>query len=145
MLLDERRNLTERDRFMRFLLVGGFAAVVNIAAGALFGTFLPFGVSIILAFCFALNTAFFLNRRYVFVMAAGKSRTGQYIRFALVNVAALAQIWAVSVCILYFGLPLLGVERHAELIAHTIGVLSPIVTSYLAHKRYTFRPEQLSG
>ena len=125
-------------RFGRFLLAGGFAAVVNIVSRIGFDLFMPYEVAIVFAYGIGLTTAFLLNRRFVFT-SAGDDRTGQYLRFALVNLAALAQVWVVSVLFARVILPAIGWEWHAELVAHVIGVASPAVTSYYAHKWFTFR------
>ena len=36
-------------------------------------------------------------------------------------------------------LPSLGIVTHAEALAHLVGVLVPVVTSYFGHKFLTFR------
>ena len=66
--------------------------------------------------------------------------SAQYVRFTIVNLFALLQVWLLSVGLANWLFPKLGFTWHAELIAHTIGVLSPVVTSYYGHKLFTFRP-----
>lgn len=127
-----------RIRFARFLAVGGFAAAVNLAARVLFSEVMPYELAIVLAYPIALTIAFLLNRRYVFP-EAGSDATGQYMRFTLVNLAALAQVWIVSVTLARLVLPAISWEWHAELIAHAVGVCSPALTSYYGHKWFTFR------
>ena len=123
-------------RFAAFLLVGGLAAVVNVATRALVSLVAPFGVAIASAFLVALFVAFTLNRIYVFQSAG--SRTHEFGKFLVVNLAALLQIWAVSMLLARFVLPWIGESWDPELVAHTVGVLSPVATSYVAHKRFTF-------
>jgi len=125
-------------RFGGFLAVGLFAAVVNVAARAAFSLVVPYEAAIVLAFPVALTTAFLLNRRFVFPEAGSDAR-GQYLRFTLVNLAALAQVWLVSVALARFILPAIAWEWEPELVAHSIGVASPVLTSYYAHKWFTFR------
>jgi len=36
-------------------------------------------------------------------------------------------------------LPSIGIVEHAEALAHLVGVLVPVVTSYFGHKRWSFR------
>ena len=50
------------------------------------------------------------------------------------------QIFVISVLLARFVFPRAGMHFHPDLVAHAIGLLSPIFTSYWAHKRYTFRP-----
>ncbi len=122
---------------VRFVLVGGFASCVNLAARVVFNLVTSYEVAIVLAFPVALTTAFALNRAFVFDAGAGNWKR-QYWRFFLVNLATLAQILLVSVAFARFIFPALGFRWNAELIAHAIGLLSPIPTSYWAHKKYSF-------
>lgn len=120
-----------------FVIVGGFAALVNVIARLIFDQFVSFEVAVILAFPVALTTAFTLNRNYVF-QSRSTDVVRQYVRFALVNVAALLQVLLVSVLLARVLFPLVGFEWHMETVAHVLGVLSPVLTSYLLHKSFTF-------
>lgn len=124
--------------FLRFLVASGVAALVNILSRMAFSTVLPYEVAIVVAFFLGLTTAFVLNRTMVF--RADGRLADQFGRFALVNAVALVQVWLVSVLLARWGLPALGVTWHAETIAHVVGVVSPVVTSYFAHRHYTFKP-----
>ena len=62
----------------------------------------------------------------------------EYGRFALVNAAALVQVLAVSVLLAGVVFPAIGLVWNAELIAHAIGVVSPVLVSYQGHKRFSF-------
>ncbi len=68
----------------------------------------------------------------------------QTLRFALVNLVALAQVWVVGVGLARIVFPKIGFVWHAELVAHIIAVLSPVLTSYFAHKHFSFAPERPS-
>jgi putative flippase GtrA len=127
-----------RSRFLRFLLVGGFAAVVNIGSRILLSQWLPYPVAICAAFVVALSTAFVLNRSFVFAQGADAVHV-QAMWFTLVNLAALAQTLVVSLLLARYLLPMAGIVRGAETIAHAVGVAVPIFTSYLGHKRLSFR------
>lgn len=128
--------MSARRRFITFILVGGLAAAVNIVTRAALSLIAPYSVAITLAFLVALTVAFTLNRLYVFGSLGNP--THQFWRFLVVNLAALVQIWAVSMLLARYILPWVGESWEPELVAHTIGVLSPVVTSYMAHKRFTF-------
>ncbi|WP_210210142.1 GtrA family protein [Rhodopseudomonas palustris] len=125
-------------RFARFLLVGGAAAAINVASRVIISKFLPFEYAVALAFPIALTFAFVMSRLLVFERAES-SAWGQYFRFFLVNLVALAQVWLVSVGLAKWLFPMIGWTFHSELIAHTVGVCSPVLTSYYAHKVFTFR------
>ena len=124
-------------RALGFVVVGGIAGGVNVAARAFFSQFFPYELAVMLAFPVALTVAFLLNRHYVFQATAG-APSGQYGKFALVNILALLQVWAISVGLVRLVFPSIGLVWHAELIAHTAGVLSPIATSFFAYKYFVF-------
>jgi putative flippase GtrA len=65
--------------------------------------------------------------------------SGEYARFALVNAVAFAQVWLVSVGLARLVFPAIDFTWQAETVAHVIGVVSPIVTSYIGHKHFSFR------
>jgi putative flippase GtrA len=120
-----------------FILVGILAGVVNVVSRLIFNFFVPYEFAVVLAFPLALSVAFMLNRRHVFRAAAGDV-TIQYVKFGIVNLIALAQVWIVSVCLARILFPNVGMTWHAETVAHIFGVASPIVTSFLAYKYYVF-------
>lgn len=124
--------------FLLFVLIGAFAAAINLLARLLFSLAIPFEISVILAYPVGMTVAFLLNRHFVF-NAGGSAAAGQYVRFALVNLLALAQIWLVSVGLVRLAFPALGFDWHAETIAHGLALASPILTSYFAHKYFSFR------
>ena len=39
----------------------------------------------------------------------------------------------------YYLLPAIGVRHYVQEIAHAIGIIIPVFTSYLGHKRWSFR------
>lgn len=130
---------SERARFVRFLVTGGIAASVNVASRWLFGFAFVYEIAICLAYLVGMTTAFVLARMFVFDPGTGTARA-QYIRFALVNVVAFVQVWIVSVVLTRFLFPAIGFTWQAETIAHMIGVVSPVATSYVAHKKFSFKP-----
>jgi len=79
-----------------------------------------------------------MSKLFVFETSRGPLGA-QYFRFWLVNLAALIQVWLISVGLIYWIFPAIGWTFHAELIAHTIAVGSPVLTSYYAHKAFTFK------
>ena len=123
--------------FPAFLLVGALAAGVNIVARATFSLVVSFEVAVVLAFPVALTTAFVLNRAFVFT-AHDNRIVSQYGKFLFVNLLALLQVYFVSVGLARFLFPAIDLDWHPEIIAHGVGVLSPVLTSYYAHRHYTF-------
>ena len=128
----------ESARFLRFLIAGGIAACVNVASGVALGSVMRYEIAITLAYLLGMTTAFVLSRLFVFDAKEDGIR-GQYLRFAAVNAVAFVQVWLVSVLLAHVVLPWLGWIWHAETVAHAIGVISPIVTSYFGHKLFSFK------
>ena len=126
-------------RFLRFLLAGGVAAGVNVLSRIGFSQVMSFDWAILPAYLCGMVTAWALSRALVFARTdAHWSRTLG--RFALVNLVAVAQVWAISVGLEGWLLPRFGVTWHPALIAHVAGVVAPVFTSYLGHARFSFAP-----
>ena len=70
--------------------------------------------------------------------ASGRAVATDYMRFALVNLAAVVQVWIVSVGLARFVFPAVSFTWHADTVAHVIGVVVPVFTSYLGHKHFSF-------
>ena len=135
--LAKRLRRPETRRFLAFLLTGGVAAAANVVSRAVFGLVMPYELAVTVAYLVGMTTAFLLARIFVF-SGSGRSLHVEYGRFALVNVAALVQVLAVSVLLARVVFPAVGLAWHAEIIAHVIGVLSPVLASYQGHKRFSF-------
>ncbi|MDR3474690.1 MAG: GtrA family protein [Devosia sp.] len=125
--------------FIRFLVTGGLAAAVNIGSRVLLSMLMPFGAAVAVAYLIGMTTAYVLARLFVFERS-GQTVHGEFLRFTLVNLVALVQVWLVSVGLADWLFPALRFTWNADLIAHTVGVLSPVVSSYYGHKLFTFRP-----
>lgn len=133
----------EAHAFLAFVLSGGLAAGVNVASRYLLSNWMVFEAAVTVAYLFGMTTAFVLTRRFVFDSTAGSWRA-QYTRFAVVNLFSFAQVLIVSDLLARLLFPAIGFRWHAEEVAHVIGVISPIVGSYYAHKHFSFgrnRPE----
>lgn len=124
--------------FIRFAITGGIAAGVNILSRVTLSQVMPFSAAVAIAYLFGMTTAYVLMKLTVFEKS-GQRVHHEYIRFALVNAVAFAQVWLISMGLARYLLPAVGIETHAETIGHVIGVLSPVVTSYFMHKHFTFR------
>jgi len=123
----------ERNRFVLFVLAGGTAAIVNILSRIALNWLMPYEVAIIVAYLCGMTTAYLLNRYFVFA-ASGRGVASEYTRF----LAAVAQVWIVSVGLARLAFPAIGFTWHAETVAHVIGVAIPVFTSYLGHKHFSF-------
>jgi putative flippase GtrA len=130
--------LSERTQFALFLVTGGIAAAVNIVTRIALEQSVGYEVAVTLAYFVGMVTAFILAKLFVFKPAAGHAQ-GEFLRFTMVNGVAFAQVWIVSVGLARVIFPAVGFTWRAETVAHVIGVLSPVVTSYVLHKRFSFR------
>lgn len=125
-------------QFLLFLLTGGFAAVVNFISRLVYDQWLSYSTSIFLAYLSGMATAFVLARKVVFPDFKRGWRRSAVI-FSVVNLAAVAQTWAVSMGLALFVFPRVGVTKFAPELAHAVGVVVPVFTSYLGHKYWSFR------
>jgi len=124
-------------RFLKFLVTGGIAALVNLASRYVLNHLIPFEPAVVVAYLLGMTTAYLLARRFVFD-ASGRSVASEVRRFVLVNLVALGFVWVISVGLARVVFPAIGFTWHADDIAHLIGVLAPAVTSYIGHRFYTF-------
>jgi putative flippase GtrA len=127
----------EAKRFASFVVTGGISAVFNLLTRWLLSHVLLYEVAVALAYVVGMTIAFMLARRFVFAPGGG-TWLAQYRRFAAVNVVSLLIVLVVSAGLLRLVLPALDWTWHAEEVAHFLGVASPIVVSYFAHKHYSF-------
>jgi putative flippase GtrA len=127
----------ERRRFLLFVLAGGTAALVNILSRVALNWVMPYEAAIVAAYLCGMTTAYLLNKHFVFE-TSGRAVATEYFRFALVNLAAVVQVWVVSVGLARLVFPAIGFTWHAETVAHVIGVVVPVFTSYLGHKHFSF-------
>ena len=125
-------------QFLLFLLTGGTAAAVNFGSRILYSVWLPFSYSVILAYLTGMVTAFVLAKLFVF-KASQQSMQRSAVFFVLVNLVAIAQTWAISMLLLYVVFPAWGFSFYAAESAHAVGVVVPVFTSYLGHKRWSFK------
>lgn len=128
---------TEAHRFARFLFAGGLAAFVNIISRYLLTPHIGYQPSIIVAYLIGMLVAWQLSRAFVFTPSRD-GRRRELLRFSLVNAAAALQVWAISVGLAEYAFPWIGFAWHPEDVAHVIGVLAPVFTSYLGHKHFSF-------
>jgi putative flippase GtrA len=133
----ERARALLPSAFLRFAVSGGIAAGANIAARIGFSEVMAYEWAVVLAYLVGMATAYGLMRVFVFERS-GRSTAHEFGRFAVVNAVALVQVWLVSVGLARWLFPAVGFSWHADTVAHVIGVLSPIGTSYLGHKLFTF-------
>lgn len=125
-------------QFLVFLLTGGTAAAVNFGSRIVYNFWLSFSYSVILAYITGMITAFVLARLFVF-KESQQSVHRSITFFILVNLIAVLQTWVISMGLAYYLLPSLGVTSFVNELSHAVGVVIPVFTSYIGHKRWSFR------
>ena len=126
-------------QFSTFVFVGGVAALVNWLSRMGFSAAgLNLTAAVICAYVIGMTTAYVLSRRFVFE-ATGQAVSGEVVRFMLVNLVAATQVWLVTIGLHDWLFPKIDFDWHAGSVAHGIGVASPVMTSYLGHRFFTFR------
>ena len=129
----------ESRRFALFLALGGCAAAANWLSRFPLERFMPFWAAVGLAYCVGMVIAFALFARFVFPESS-RPLADQVKAFVLVNIAGIIQVWFVSVTLVYWAFPAFGLEGPvAQSIAHAAAIGVPTITSYFAHKLWTFR------
>lgn len=126
--------------FILFLVAGGLAALANFGSRIAFSQVMGYVPAIVLAYCVGMVTAFVLNRVFVF-QSTTNALHNQVIWFIAVNIAAVLQTVAISLFLRDWLLPSIGMGFHPDAVAHAVGVVVPVATSYLGHKHFTFRTQ----
>lgn len=125
-------------QFLVFLLTGGTAAGVNFGSRIIYNQWFGFSSSVILAYLTGMVTAFVLAKIFVFTDSRQSMRRSALF-FSLVNLVAVLQTWLISMGLAFYAFPALGVTMFSREIAHAVGVVVPVFTSYIGHKRWSFR------
>ncbi|TRO82714.1 GtrA family protein [Desulfuromonas acetexigens] len=125
-------------QFFAFLITGGVAAIVNFGSRILYNFWIDFPLAIIFAYISGMVTAFVLAKIFVF-RASQQALHRSAVFFIIVNLFAVLQTWLISMGMAYYALPSLGVTAYVREIAHACGVVVPVFTSYIGHKRWSFR------
>ena len=132
------RRFGELPQFLRFLICGGIAAAVNWSSRFLWSLALPFGAAVLAAYATGMVVAFVLFRAFVF--SESKVEFGSQVqRFVIVNLFGMAATWALANLLVLWLLPALGLAHGVEAIGHAIAIATPVATSWVGHRRLTFR------
>lgn len=124
-------------RFARFLLLGGLAAGVNWLSRFGWSLIAPFELAVILAHATGMAVAFVTFRAFVFPGSPLPAAV-QMTNFVLVNLVGMGVAFVTAVGLARVVFPAVGFTFHAEAIAHGIAVLSPVLTSWIGHRRLSF-------
>jgi putative flippase GtrA len=137
-MLSSLIKLFSSKEFLLFLVVGGFAALVNFSSRIIYSQYVDFSLAIILAYITGMITAFILSRVFVFGTSVTSAKH-QVLYFTLVNLVAVLQTWAVSILLYKHVFVQINDFVYAKEAAHFIGVVVPVFSSYIGHKYVTFK------
>jgi len=129
--------VNNKKEFIQFVLVGGFAAIVNFISRIIFSEWMEFRVAVVAAYGIGMLTAYLLSKFLVF-KPSGKKAHQEFFHFTLINITAVIQVWLISIGLAEYAFPWLVFDFHPEEVAHFIGLSVPVITSYLGHKHFTF-------
>ncbi|QKP78770.1 GtrA family protein [Methyloligella sp. GL2] len=123
---------------VRFLALGGFAALVNWLVRFPLSLIMPFEAAVFVAYCIGMSVGFTLYPRYVFP-GSDRPVTHQLAIFVAVNLAGAGVVLVVSYLLLQaqsaFPYPLFIKEGLAHGFAIGVGA----VANFFGHKTLTFR------
>lgn len=125
------------NQFNTFLLTGGLAACVNFISRFLFEIWFSFSTSVILAYICGMITAYFLAKIYVFRDSI-QTKFKSIFFFVCVNLFAVTQTWLISMGLVIKIFPYIGFNIFEKEVAHAIGIVIPVFTSYFGHKKWSF-------
>ena len=124
-------------QFLKFIFAGGFAALVNFSSRFLYSLYFSYGSSIILAYLTGMVTAFLLTKAFVFEKSA-HSTWKEFYFFTLVNLLAITQTYIISIGLAKYIFIKIHFDFYPEAVAHAIGVIFPVFTSFIGHKYISF-------
>ncbi|MGH8475571.1 MAG: GtrA family protein [Methylococcales bacterium] len=125
------------NQFLRFLAVGGLAAIVNWLSRIQFSNWLSFPWAIASAYAVGMSLAFALNSFFVYLKSE-KPRHKQARDFVIVNLSFLPLVWIASITIDH-ALQSHGIVRHSQALAHGIAVGLPMLVNFLIYKFFAFK------
>lgn len=125
-------------QFLLFVIAGGVSMMFNLGSRVVYSRWFDFSYAIFFAYLTGMLIAFLLFKFFVF-NKSNQSTQNSAMFFVLVNLVGLLQTLTISLWLLHYLLPLLGVISYQEEIAHTIGLGSTVFTSYIGHKHWSFR------
>lgn len=125
-------------QFIGFVTVGGIAAAANVSSRILFSYWFTYVPAITMAYLTGMTIAFLLNRHFVF-QKSKNSLDKQAFWFVVVNLFAILQTISISLLLARWLFPLIDFNFYPETLAHAVGVIAPVFTSFVGHKHLSFK------
>lgn len=125
-------------QYVRFLAVGGVAALLHWLARIFLSLHLPYVWSVVISYFAGLSVAFVLNKIYVFPNSL-LPLDRQLNRFFLVNVITMPLVWLTAIALERFLGSLIFNTELRQALAHGVAVTIPAVSSFIAYKFFAFK------
>lgn len=128
-------------QFLKFLIAGSIAALVNFFSRFFFDVFLTYVTSVIFAYLLGSIVSFILNKYFIFKVNDEKTSI-QLFKFSILAVGAilLASIVVYLLMELYRLFPVSIVsEKTTESLAHILSIGVTTIYNFLAMKFFSFR------
>jgi putative flippase GtrA len=126
------------EQFGRFLIAGGVALLANWLSRFVFGWYVGFGWSIVLAYLVGIVVAFTLNKIFVFPHG-DRSLNSELFLFFLINIGAFPVVWIAAYILGDWIFVRWIPERLALALGHGIAITFPALINFVLHKFVTFR------
>lgn len=123
--------------FLRFLLCGCIAASINFFSRIYYANYFNFSYSVILAYITGMCASFILSKIFVF-SKSNKNIINSGAIFLIVNLIALSLNWLVSIISYHYLSKFFGPHKSIEEISSLIGILFPVIFSYIGHRKFSF-------
>ncbi|WP_239796690.1 GtrA family protein [Candidatus Nitrotoga arctica] len=127
--------------FVRYVISGGTATVVNLAAIWLSRQITNYEISVFIGAIAGTITTYLLTKIFVFNANSKAFDHSEIMRFLSVHAVVCMQIWLVSVSIERWVLPVYWTSNLREALASMIGVGSVVFTGFFLHRNVTFRTD----
>ncbi len=125
--------------FIKFLLCGGIAAIVNFLSRIVLSYLgMEYVLAVTIAYVLGMVIAFALFRFVIFIKTS-ISMLQAMVRFVLVNLLGIFITVLVSYLLFYHLFPIIDFTFYPEEIAHGFAISLTAFTSYIGHKYFSFK------
>ncbi|MDX2235638.1 MAG: GtrA family protein [Hyphomonadaceae bacterium] len=125
-------------QFLRFLAVGGVAALLHWLARLAFSTALPFDAAVYSAYAVGIAVGFALNRVFVFPYST-RTVAQEAAWFVVINLISFPVVAGLAIVLGEWLLPRWMPVGYAHAVGHGLAVLAPTFLNFALHKFVTFR------
>ena len=127
-------------QFLRFVAANSLAAFINIITRLVGSLVMMDTWAVVAGFCAGLSTSYLLCRRLVF-RTVRRASLSEILRFTGINLVALVLTWLVyHLSLQWLVAARIGpaTDQTLRTSAHALGVVAPVLFSFVAQKAFTF-------